>query len=265
VFPKHPMSGGAKGGCPGEAAARGQLHANPADPGIRFSQMKDQRRRHLGGRNLLLLIALVSLILVHPFVQAKWLSNLTLDIGLSMITLAGINAVADRRFAWIISAGIALPALAGRWIIHSLPQSKAVVVATLFCFSLFLLFNASCILAEVLQQRRVTANTIYGAVSVYIIIGVMFAGVFMAMETLQPGSFNLRTSDGNSVNAAQGQLTAFSFVTLTTVGYGDITPASAEARAICNVEAILGQMYLAVLVARLVGIQVSQGQQPDQP
>jgi voltage-gated potassium channel Kch len=81
------------------------------------------------------------------------------------------------------------------------------------------------------------------------------------LETLQPGSFSFGTAD----QSTRLPFTYFSLVTLTTVGYGDVLPVSAGARALANLEALVGQIYMTVLVARLVGMQMSQPQSSDTP
>ena len=88
--------------------------------------------------------------------------------------------------------------------------------------------------------------------------------VYSAVDYVQPGSFRFPLLDENVEGAMRFSDTRavfpiyFSFVTLTTLGYGDIVPVSASARMLATMEALMGQLYLAVLVARLVGMQVSQ-------
>ena len=94
---------------------------------------------------------------------------------------------------------------------------------------------------------------IMGAICVYFLIGLIWADVFFILETLQPGSFQIPPEQ-----VGQATLDYFSYVTLTTLGYGDITPISAPARSLSLLEAMMGQLYLAVLIARLVGIHIAQ-------
>jgi hypothetical protein len=129
----------------------------------------------------------------------------------------------------------------------------------------FLGFISLTILTHVLSPRHVTLNTIFGALCVYILIGVMWAHIYSAVQLLQfnldPFGLGLILEAGGDVKAVRTQalsaLMYHSFVTLTTLGYGDIVPATQTARSLCILEAIVGQIFLVVLVAGLVGHYVS--------
>ncbi len=211
------------------------------------------------GRYAYLLISLLLLIVVHPFVRTQFLALLIADLSLLMILASGVYAASRRRLAFVVSLFLAIIAVLGR----SVPSVTGTEMQTLYMISLasagiFFLFNAVVVVGDVLRQRAVTVWTICGAISGYILIGLMFACAFMMIESLEPGAFSLPESSGAPGDTHDSQLLSFSYVTLTTVGYGDITPVSPGARGLCNIEALLGQIYLAVLVAGLVGINVSQ-------
>jgi len=111
----------------------------------------------------------------------------------------------------------------------------------------------------VFVAKRVDAELIAAALCLYLLMGLLGGEIFLLLETLAPGSFAGSSLD--QVVAFQGKAEIFqyfSFTTMTTLGYGDITPQTPPAMAFCQVEAILGQLFIAVLVARLVGIQVAQ-------
>ena len=117
---------------------------------------------------------------------------------------------------------------------------------------LFLLLIVALILSHVLRAERVSREKIFGALSVYLIFGVVWGLVFMLEDFLVPGSF--RYGEGVRTGA---EMVYFSFVTLTTLGYGDIVPISPSARALATLEALTGQLYLTVLVARLVALHIT--------
>jgi hypothetical protein len=101
---------------------------------------------------------------------------------------------------------------------------------------------------------HVTYHRVIGAVLLYLTIGVMFVGFFAIVGTLVPDAFtNIRMTDDPSVPS---KLVYFSFVTLTSVGYGDIVPVHPVARSLCNLESIIGQLYPATLLARLVTLEL---------
>ncbi|MCB1125800.1 MAG: Ion channel protein [Verrucomicrobiae bacterium] len=115
--------------------------------------------------------------------------------------------------------------------------------------------------------RRVDGNVIAAALCLYLMLGMMWGSIFGILESLRPGSYGgTLLAEAGSPERVLDRLMYFSFVTLSTLGYGDITPQSPQAAALCQAEAILGQFFALVLVARLVGIQVAQeGAKEDRP
>jgi hypothetical protein len=114
------------------------------------------------------------------------------------------------------------------------------------------------VLRHVLAEGQVDADKLYAAVSAYLLIGLAFASVYEALAFWRPGAFSFATPATNDVDA----LTYFSLVTLSTVGYGDVVAAIPQTRVLAVLEAIFGQLYLAVLMARLVGLHLSQPNTP---
>jgi hypothetical protein len=115
------------------------------------------------------------------------------------------------------------------------------------------------ILAHVFKSTRITRETIAGAICAYLLIGAMWAHVFSIVENVSPGSFADNSIEADAASGPEpirdqaDRFTYFSFVTLTTLGYGDMTPLTRPAKNLAALEAIFGQLYLAVLIARLVG------------
>ena len=112
-------------------------------------------------------------------------------------------------------------------------------------------------------KGAVTADKIYGALCVYLLIGLTWGFMFLTLEGFQPGSFQFGQARSSGIEKDPATLVYFSFVTLSTVGYGDITPLSPPARSFAFMEAIIGQIYLAVLVARLVGLHIAYSMAGD--
>lgn len=109
------------------------------------------------------------------------------------------------------------------------------------------------ILRHTMQRRTVTMDVIFGALAVYVFVGIDFAIIFDTIQRVDPAAFA-----GEPVSPFY-----FSFVTLTTVGFGDITPVSDLARTLTVIEALVGQILLVVIVARLVGLQIAQSVRGD--
>jgi hypothetical protein len=119
----------------------------------------------------------------------------------------------------------------------------------------FVMIAVWCIGKQVVFSNEISANRVVGAVSLYLLLGVVWAIIYGVIEMLDPGSF-----EGISEPLSQAWSSDwyyFSFVTMTTLGYGDITPLSATAKAFTYMQAAFGQFYIAILVAGLVSAYIS--------
>ncbi len=209
------------------------------------------------GRFLYLLVSLLLLFVVYPFFQGKPVGTILLDVFVLFILAAGIYTVVNKKALLIIALLLAVPMFVGRWSSYFL--ADPVLLNAGYGFgAAFFLFNAATILSHILRQREVTGDMIYGAVCAYLLIGMSWAFAFSLMELLEPGSFVMATPDRASTGNVLPDFFYYSFVTLTTLGYGDITPVNPPARALSTLEAVVGQIYLTVLIARLIGLHISQ-------
>lgn len=219
----------------------------------------DWRRALVRGRFTALLILLIGLVGVVPFFESHESALALLRIVISGVLLAALYASTRHRRDLIIAALLLAPGLMGRWLWDHGLSTELQVIAALFTIA-FLAYVTIGILRQVLDPGRVTYDTISGALCVYFLIGVMWAFGYLALELHWPGAFTL--SSGISLASLAKthdeiqRLIYYSFVTLTTLGYGDIVPAIGPARAASALEAVVGQMYVAVLVARLVALHI---------
>jgi hypothetical protein len=118
------------------------------------------------------------------------------------------------------------------------------------------------VLRSIYRHETITTDSVCGAFCGYVVLGVAFGHLYSMVETLRPGSFRGDAEVMRQLQDAQLRhftLTYFSLVTLTTVGYGDITAQTVSARGLAAVEAIVGQFYIAVLIAGLLGRRVVGG------
>jgi hypothetical protein len=144
-----------------------------------------------------------------------------------------------------------------------------VAVALHVVATAFLGYSVVAIMKTVHKEEAVSADSVYGAFCSYLLVGLAFGHVYCLIETVFPGSFLFREPRAAPAGGEQMEyflLTYFSFVTLTTVGFGDITPAHAAARSLAVVEAVTGQFFIAILIAELIGKRVAQAvteQKPD--
>lgn len=182
-----------------------------------------------------------------------------MSVLLSFVLLASLNIVAERRGHFRIGLVLFLASVAATWAGILLGVPSLLGVGRVLSI-LFLAVTVAAILPPLLRAQRVTADVIWGALSVYLLIGVMGAFAFAAITVWQPDA--LVGASLSTETALSGDLVYFSFVTQTTLGFGDIRPVSAIARSVAMFLAVSGVLYLAVLVASLVGIYVSQTRRP---
>jgi hypothetical protein len=215
-------------------------------------------------RFLVLLLTLVSLLLIPPVLHGLSSRSAVYSVLCSLVLIAAIMSLLEGRWPRTLALALGIPALLGRWLAYALATSSEdfVALADHFVEILFLAFVVVMTLRAVLTQGTISLDSIFGAICAYLILGMAWGSVYSVVEVVQPGSFQASGELADALKSADARepvLVYLSFVTMATVGYGDITPVSPPARALACLEAIMGQFYIAVLVAALVGIRVSQG------
>jgi hypothetical protein len=200
-----------------------------------------------------LLIALALFFISAPFVEEIEGGELIVSGLFSLVLLAGVVAVADRKRVMVIAIVLAIPAIAGRWINHFRPD--LIPPAVFLVAGLILIaFVVGNLLRFVLRAPSVNTEVLCASISAYLMLGLMWTMAYWLVDQLTPGgAFSFNTNAGpRSINGFDGFY--FSFITLSTVGFGDITPVSRMARWLAAMEAMTGLLYVAVLIARLVSL-----------
>lgn len=174
------------------------------------------------------------------------------DIAASLMLASGVAVASAERWLFVLTVLMAVATLAVRWAVWFSPSGALGAWPDLVACATVLLFSL-VILRQVIRPGPVTLARVLGAIAVYLLLGIGWASAYQVAEHFFPGSFVSTTAQPVSVN----DWMYFSFVTLTTVGYGDIVPIHRVARSLATGEALAGQLYLAVLLARLVSLQVS--------
>jgi hypothetical protein len=238
---------------------------NASQISARLSAMSVQRfssaRSRLPGRFSALLATLLVLVVVQPFLEGHRLASYLLNIFVSGILLAGVYAVSQKKRDLFVACILAIPALLSRWVSYITTQPVIFFASAIFTL-LFLGFTIQVILRHAVKARRVTVDTLSAALCAYLLIGLIWAILYTILEFLHPGSFTLpprQQSYANEDWLLRSQFSRFvyySFVTLTSTGFGDITPLADPARSFSMLEAIIGQFYIAVLISRLVGLHI---------
>ena len=206
-------------------------------------------------RNAFLLSFLLILLVPGPMLSDEQ-SLLIAELVFDAVLVAGVYSVRPRWHRWSFLL-VTLVTLAVRWG-ELLSTHGAIDVAALGITVAWVGYAVSIIVAHLFRQRDVTIDTILGAVVTYLLIAVAFSQLFQILELTRPGSFSGLPDDlsGNRSSVTDSMM-YFSLVCITTMGYGDIVPQSAIARPLAVLEGVVGQLYLAVMIARLVGLQIA--------
>jgi len=215
--------------------------------------------RMVTGRFFLMLMTFIFLFTVYPLLVARIKTGFIFDLMTGLILVAGVSAVSSKRSRRWISLALVVPAmiLTGldyAYVNPALRQWEQILLL------LFFICAAAWILEYIFLQREVTSEVISGAICTYFMMGMFWAYLYALLELLSPGAFQGPLNPDRQ----SGDFFYFSFTTLSTLGYGDVTPASQLARGLAMLEAISGQMYLAIIIARLVGIHAAQSTQVTQ-
>lgn len=203
---------------------------------------------------LILLILILLMLILPPFLD-HWVSaRILLDGFLTAILFALIFAIRSNRAQVITGVILALPLIITTWASYFVLVTSFGLTTQIFS-ALFFGFAAVNILRRMLKDKEITRETIFAAIVAYLLIGLMWAFLYMLVEKLVPGSFSF---PDKGLRTTTMHFEYFSFVTITTLGYGDISPLTNKASALAMLEALVGQIYLVVLVAWLVGMHVSR-------
>jgi hypothetical protein len=203
-------------------------------------------------RFLIFLIFLISLFTITPFIENSVLASLFATINYTLLLLSGLYAFSDVRNFLKFTTIFFLIAIVVEWIEFFHPGGQIInTIGPLITASVLILLLIQT-LRSIFIAREITQNVIFGALCGYILVGYIGTFLNMAVSITYPGSYNI-AGELNTMEALY-----YSFVTMTTLGYGEILPLSDQARAITIILSILGPMYVAILIAMLVGKYASK-------
>jgi hypothetical protein len=206
-----------------------------------------------------MLLALLLFLVAYPILRGPAGSPVLARALLTVVFVAGWWVVfAGNRFR-VVAVVLGVPALLGAWTGYVLPDRYGPAVTVFFHITTttFHAFVVFVLVRGVHREPAVSADTIAAALCGYLLLGIAFGHVYCLLNEIVTGSFG-GLDRGGSEAETHFRLTYFSFITLATVGYGDITPTGDTARSLAVMEAVTGQFYLAVLVAELIGKRVAQ-------
>ena len=204
------------------------------------------------------LTALLALLVVMLFVMpvlgggAAPLEGFVGRILYTLLLISGVLAATRNRRATLIAGVLVCADILVNWIAAALP-SRGIHTAGLALSMTTVVILILVVMAQVFREGPITMHRVFGAVAVYLLLGLAWTFAYSLADLLLPGSFTLEVPAGESRFVA---FIYYSFVTLSTVGYGDIAPVHRLARSLATAEALTGQLFPAILIARLVAMEL---------
>ena len=233
----------------------------PADAGARRSV-----KRFLttdASLTFLLISLFILLFVLYPLVEPGTITHYLLDALSLLVLISGAYTVSDRRRVLFPCIGLAAVTFSLQILLYVSPD-RFLLMLRVASLMLFLSVVTGAVLYKVLRKGRVTAHRVGGAIAVYLMLGLIWASAYSLIFIHDPESFDLgrpieATDELSEIQTkGTGRLVYFSFVTMTTLGYGDITPKSDAAGSLAILQALTGQIYLVVILARLVSLVVTR-------
>jgi len=208
------------------------------------------------GRLFWLLLVLIALMVAYPFFVHTPAIVSVFNLLQTAVLFVAIFATC-RKKGELIPVAAAFSLFAGlSWLDILYLKNPALTPVIVPGWAIFYGFAIVAVLSRVSRYRRVTLDEISGAVSAYILLGLFFSLIYLWLELLQPGSFHISTRANPNIAVDYSDFILFSFEMLTTLGSADITPLTHIARVVAILESVIGVLYVAVLVASLVGMMI---------
>jgi len=211
---------------------------------------------------LTLLLALVIFLVVTPFFNnAPW-GGMALTGAISIVLIISLFAIGHKRSTLRGGLILLIPTLIFGWMIYFVPSQIIHICAYSLGF-LFLSYVIVHLSLLIFFSPTISRDTIYGALSIYLLLGLAFAEIYSLIVITTPDAFAVNFTPligqlHEEVSFLSENAIYFSFVTLTTLGYGDITPLYSPAKFLSILEAITGQLFIATAIARIMGIYLKK-------
>lgn len=204
---------------------------------------------------------LLSLLILYSLCTSIFSTNTIysayLGILFSLLILLCIFIITHDRYLTISIVILGVMSLASHWIIHIIHPDYYVHVFFYTTSILFLILITYIVLSSIMHHQQITTNSLLGAICGYFLIGYVWSNIYLLIATINPEAFSQHII-GPSIHVSVQHAFYFSFTTMTTLGYGDILPISNIARTCSWLEALTGQIYLAVWISQLVGLRIKE-------
>ncbi len=207
----------------------------------------------------LLIILFLETFAIHPFLDSDF-SGLIMHLVFLLVLVTGVMAVSSTPRWSRIVAMVAVIGLGFRYWGHACPSSTALIV-NISIRAVFATMLIAVILMHVFRRGPVTRHRISGSIAVYMLIGALFGYLYFIVIQLDPGAFNLDISQYcDDTHRLMAKMVYFSYITMTSVGFGEIIPVSPAACTLSMLQALIGQLFPAILLARLVSLEIEDSQ-----
>jgi hypothetical protein len=203
-------------------------------------------------RFFLLFIFLLGSLVLYPVTQGSGSRYYLFRFLGSAAVVLSVYAVSFRRGVLLIAALLAIPALLGRILLFEFDASALSVVRTTLSL-VFDIFIVVVIFRRVFSHQKPNAETVFGALCIYLLVGFGFTSIYGLIASFDPLAFHLDPATNLHTIPDRFDFIYYSFGTISSLGAAGITPVSGEARSLTVIEGILGVLYLAVLISRLMG------------
>jgi ion channel len=216
-------------------------------PSIRFKQLQALT----GHKFSLLFIVLLASLILYPYVQNGGFGYFAFRVIGSVGILVAVYAIRLRKTLLLIALLLAVPALVERMLLRQ-QDASAISILNIVLSFVFDVFIVVVIFRRVFSNAEPNSETIFGALCIYLLVGFTFASLYGMVAAIQPNAFYLDPRSNLHLIPNRFDFIYYSFATMTSLGAAGITPVSAPARSLSVIEAILGVLYLAVLITRLM-------------
>ena len=217
---------------------------------LRFNPL--QSLLHSKERFLILMGLMMALLVLGPILEQFVTIRKLIDVFLTAIVLTMLYTITSKKRLFYFGWSLAIIMLLSLWLKYFISHDVFATVS-MVAGVFFTLLVTSQTVQFIVGSKTVTREVVYAAMLVYFLLAQLWAMVYTFLDRIDPASFNLPGGQGDFL-----LFEYFSFVTLTTLGYGDITPLSKVAKAFSVLEAVVGQLYLVVVVAWFVGMLVAR-------
>jgi hypothetical protein len=205
-----------------------------------------------GHRFFLLFILLLGTLILHPYADTSRFGYYAFRVVGSATVLISVYAAKIHRTLLVIALILAIPTLLQRIVLPRIDASSFSMFNMVLSF-IFDILIIVVIFRHVFAREQANSETIFGALCVYLLMGFSFASIYGVVAAFEPAAFYLDPRTNLHMVPNRFDFIYYSFATMTSLGAAGITPVSAEARSVSVFEAIIGVLYLAVLIARLMG------------